>query len=89
MSPRPPFISLAYMCVFVCVCVRLPPLPCLPLPPSCPAGTSAVLLSGGGGAGLQSGLGRGSGRGLTHVVRCGAGSLRSGDGEPAPGSVCR
>lgn len=85
LSPRlpcPPLISLACMCV----CVS-PLVPVFSLPSYCPPGTFAVLLPGGGGAGFPSCLGRWAGWSLSHVVCCGASSLRFGHGEPAPGSV--
>lgn len=81
-----PFPSLSHWSV--CVCVSSP-FPVPSLPPFSPPGPPAVLLSGGGWAGLPCRLGRWSGRGLAHVVRGGPRSLGSGHGELASGAIRR
>lgn len=86
LSRSPPYLTCMYMCVCVCVCLSWSLFP--PCLPCFPPGSFAVLLPGGGRAGLQGRLVCRSGRGLAHVVRRGAGSLGLGHGEPASGRVC-
>ncbi|KAK7886322.1 hypothetical protein WMY93_025943 [Mugilogobius chulae] len=51
------------------------------------AGSFAVLLAGGGRAGVSGGLGGRSGRGVSHVVCGGTGSVRAQHGHHAQGAV--